>query len=90
MPEKIPLTKSSKKYWLDRVYRPVANYAAGVKESPNFAVKLSYGGRSMRLSLNLSDRIAAAERARDMFVFLSAHGWTEFLGRVPWRQCQEG
>jgi integrase len=79
MPEKIPLTKSSKKYWLDRVYRPVANYADGVKESPNFAVKLSYGGRSMRLSLNLSDRIAAAERARDMFVFLSAHGWTEFL-----------
>jgi hypothetical protein len=65
-------TKHSKRYWQDRVYKPEITRADGARDqSPNFAVRLSHAGRSMRLSLGTPNGAAAADLAREMFVFLT-------------------
>src|ERR1700674_592554 len=75
-------TKHSKRYWQDRVYKPGITRADGSRdESPNFAVRLSHAGRSMRLSLGTPNGAAAADLAREMFVFLTPNGWVSFLAK---------
>lgn len=75
-------TKHSKRYWQDRVYKPEITRADGARDqSPNFAVRLSHAGRSMRLSLGTPNGAAAADLAREMFVFLTANGWISFLAK---------
>jgi integrase len=75
-------TKHSKRYWQDRVYKPEITRADGARDqSPNFAVRLSHAGRSMRLSLGTPNGAAAADLAREMFVFLTANGWVSFLAK---------
>jgi hypothetical protein len=68
------VTKHSKIYWRDRVFRPVTN---GI-ESSNYAVQLCCGNRQRSLSLRTPNREEAAQTARDWFVFLNANGWAAF------------
>jgi hypothetical protein len=65
-----PVTKHSKVYWRDRVYRPA--------QSDNYCVRMSSGGVQRSLSLRTPNREAAAETARTWFVFLSTNGWDAF------------
>jgi integrase len=76
------LTKHSKGYWLGKVYRPRIRGA----EVDNYAVRLFHRGSEKRLSLGTPNREAAAELAREMFVYLSANGWTLFLAKYRSRQ----
>jgi integrase len=79
---RFPETKHGKRYWLKRVYRPEIKRKNGSRDtSPNYAVRLSYAGRSKRLSLETPNQEAAADKAREMFVFLTANGWAAFLTR---------
>jgi integrase len=75
-------TKHGKRYWLDRVYKPEITRPDGSRDqSPNYAVRLSHAGRSMRLSLGTPNHAAAADLAREMFVLLTANGWVVFLAK---------
>jgi integrase len=69
------VTKHSKEYWLSKVYRPQVR--GGLVD--NYAVRLHHAGNEKRLSLGTPNREAAADLAREMFVFLSANGWSAFL-----------
>ena len=71
------VTKHSKEYWLSKVYRPQVRGAS----VDNYAVRLHHAGIEKRLSLGTPNREAAADLARDMFVFLSANGWAGFLAK---------
>jgi integrase len=71
------ITKHSKEYWFAKVYRPRVR---GV-EVDNYAVRLFHRGSEKRLSLGTPNREAAADLARDMFVYLSANGWAAFLAK---------
>jgi hypothetical protein len=65
------ITKHGKQYWQDRVYRPEIKRKDGSRDtSPNYAVRLSHAGRSMRLSLGTPNQAAAADLAREMSDFL--------------------
>lgn len=67
---------------MKRVYRPEIKRKDGSKDvSPNYAVRLTHAARSKRLSLETPNQEAAADKAREMFVFLTANGWPEFLAR---------
>jgi len=80
--QKFPLTKHSKRYWLDKVYKPAIQRADGSKSvSENYAVYLCHAGKEKRLSLGTPNQVAAAELARDWFVYLSANGWDAFQAR---------
>jgi hypothetical protein len=68
------VTKHSKAYWRDRIYRPVFDG----KQVNNYAVQLCCGNRQRSLSLRTPNREAAAQIARDWYVFLIAHGWAAF------------
>jgi integrase len=73
------ITKHSKEYWKDRVYKPEIIRRDGSRPtSPNFAVRLSHAGRSVRLSLGTPNHAEAVDLARDMFKFLTANGWVQF------------
>ena len=62
------ITKHSKRFWHDRVYRPEIKSKDGSTDiSPNYAVRLSHAGRSMRLSLRTPNQAAAADLALTTF-----------------------
>jgi integrase len=71
------VTKHSKEYWFGKVYRPRIRGA----EVDNYAVRLFHRGSEKRLSLRTPNREAAADLAREMFVYLSANGWAAFLAK---------
>jgi integrase len=77
------VAKTGKKYWIDKVYRPVSVRSGGKEriESPIFAVKLQHGGKRMSLSLGTANQNEAAEFAREMFIYLKANGWEAFLNK---------
>jgi integrase len=78
-PKKLPITKHSKRYWLEHVYKPEIQRADGTKSvSDNYAVHLCHGGKKRRLSLGTPNQAQAAELARDWFIYLSANGWDAF------------
>ena len=80
--QNFPLTKHSKRYWLDKVYKPQVQRADGSKSvSDNYAVYLCHAGKEKRLSLGTPNQVAAAELARDWFVYLSANGWDAFQAK---------
>ena len=62
---------------MSKVYRPQVRGAS----VENYAVRLHHAGIEKRLSLGTPNREAAADLARDMFVFLSANGWAGFLAK---------
>ena len=71
------ITKHSKEYWFAKVYRPRVRG----EEVANYAVRLFHRGSEKRLSLGTPNRGAAADLAREMFVYLSANGWTAFFAK---------
>jgi integrase len=71
------ITKHSKEYWFAKVYRPRVRG----EEVDNYAVRLFHRGSEKRLSLGTPNRGAAADLAREMFVYLSANGWTAFFAK---------
>jgi integrase len=70
----VPITKHSKVYWRERVFRPVVGDWIG----DNYSVRMSHAGLQRSLSLRTPNREAAAQIARDWFVYLSNHGWPAF------------
>jgi integrase len=77
-----PITKHSKKFWVDRVYKPEIHRRDGTKTvSDNYAVRLHHAGKEARLSLGTPNQEEAASIARDWFVYLSANGWPAFLAK---------
>jgi hypothetical protein len=68
------VTKHSKAYWFSRVFRPVIDG----EEVTNYCVQMSCGGVRRSLSLRTPNREAAAQTARDWYVFLSTNGWAAF------------
>jgi integrase len=68
------VTKNSKAYWRERVYRPVV---AGTQVD-NYCVQMSCGGVRRTLSLKTPNREAAAETARVWYTYLNVNGWAAF------------
>jgi integrase len=82
------IVKTGKQYWVERVYRPKRK--GEVRWVENYAIKLQHAGQRMTLSLGTPNQSAAADRAREMYVFLQANGWEEFLQKYrPQGQVQQ-
>jgi hypothetical protein len=59
-------------YWYDRVYRPVVDG----KLVDHYAVQLRCANRRRNLSVRTTNREKAAQVARDLYAYVSAHGWS--------------
>jgi len=63
--------KTAAAYWLNKVHKP--------GDSPHFNVQMHYRGERHRFPLETAEKTAAAEKARDRFLYLVAHGWPATL-----------
>jgi integrase len=68
------VTKHSKFYWRERVFRPVIKGA----QVTNYCVQMSCEGIQRSLSLRTPNREEAAETARTWFIYLNTNGWAAF------------
>jgi hypothetical protein len=68
------VTKHSKVYWRERVFRPVIKGA----QVTNYCVQMSCEGIQRSLSLRTPNREEAAETARAWFTYLNTNGWAAF------------
>lgn len=63
--------KTAAAYWLGKVHKP--------GKSPHFNIQIHYRGERHRFPLETAEKTAAAEKARDRFLYLVAHGWAATL-----------
>ena len=63
--------KTATAYWLNKVHKP--------GDSPHYNVQMHYRGERHRFPLETAEKSAAAEKARDRFLYLVAHGWPDTL-----------
>ena len=78
-------SKRDTKYWLSRVFRPIAGDGS---TSRNFAVKIQHRGRRVAFGLFTPNRDAAAKRAQALFNDVVERGWDAVIaerrgGNVP-------
>ena len=63
--------KTAAAYWINKVHKP--------GDSPHFNVQMHYRGERHRFPLETAENTAAAEKARERFLYLVAHGWPATL-----------
>lgn len=63
--------KTSAAYWHPKVHKPGS--------SPHYNVQIHYRGERHRFPLETAEKAAAAERARERYLYLTAHGWPATL-----------
>jgi integrase len=69
-------------YWKTRVFKPYLTRDGGVRvDSPNWAVEIQAHGVRKRLSLETSNKLEAAAKARDIYLSIHANGWEATLGK---------
>src|SRR5271157_2890712 len=67
--------KTDVRYWRERVYKPVTARGGANLESEHFAVQIQYRGPRKTLGLQTANREEAAQKARRMYLDLTAGGW---------------
>lgn len=65
------VSKTHVAYWLPKVHKPT--------ESPHFNIQIAYKGERHRFPLETADKATGAERARERYMHLVAHGWPATL-----------
>jgi hypothetical protein len=69
-------------YWRKRIFKPVYEGKDGRKiTSPNYCAEIQHKGKRVRWSLGPALPEAAAIRARDLYLFLVASGWSATLAK---------
>jgi hypothetical protein len=77
-----PLPKTHLAYWQHRIFRPVYSRSDGTRvQVPNYAVEISFRKKRIKWSLDTPNQEAAAARAKEIYIFLHANGWSATIGR---------
>src|SRR5689334_14667091 len=68
-----PRSKTDLRFWQRKIFRPVYTRRDGQKvEAANFAVEISFRGKRIKWSLSTPNREAAAARAKELYLYISA------------------
>ena len=67
------------RYWREAVFQPSYTRNGARREVDHFAVKLQFAGRRETIPLETANREIAAQKAREIYLYLQSHGWDETL-----------
>jgi hypothetical protein len=67
--------KTDLKYWQGRIFKPVYTRDGVRAQSANYAVEICLRGQRAKWSLETPNKEAAAARAKDLYLYIQAHGW---------------
>src|SRR5215472_6692365 len=71
--------KTDVRYWREAVFQPSYTRNRVRRKLSHYAVKLQYAGRRDTIQLGTANRENAAQKAREIYVYLQSHGWDETL-----------
>jgi predicted metal-binding protein len=72
-PQRISRSKDELAYWKAAIRQ--------IPDSPYWYAEIQRGGIRRKVSLETSNRAAAAHRAREIWYFIRAHGWPAYLAK---------
>jgi hypothetical protein len=75
------LPKTDLRYWESRVYRRTYTRSGEKFQVSHYSARLQHQGRQEIFNLQTSNKAAAAGRAREIYLFLLANGWTQALAK---------
>jgi integrase len=71
-----PRSKTDLKFWQRKIFKPVYARSDGTRvQAANYAVEISFRGRRIKWTLVTPNREAAAARAKELYLYISANGW---------------
>ena len=80
-------SKTDHRYWIPKLFKPVRVTGGERYSSPFWCVRLQHETERTTFPLETANKPAAATRARDIYLFMLAHGWQktleEFKGYEP-------
>src|ERR1700737_560165 len=72
-------SKTDVRHWPSRVFKPWYTRDGEKHKLKDYAVKIQYKGFRDIFSLGTPNRAAAAEKARNIYIYLVANGWDAAL-----------
>jgi Phage integrase family len=73
--------KTDVRYWQSKLFKPWYTRDGQRRELDQYAVKIQYNSLRENFNLGTPNKAAAAAKARDIYVYLTANGWEAALGR---------
>src|ERR1700731_2370531 len=74
-------SKTDVRYWQDGLFRETYRKNGRLLHTSGWYARLQHLGRRERFPLHTPNKAAAAAKARDIYLFLSANGWEETLAK---------
>jgi integrase len=71
--------KTDVRYWRKAVFQPSYTRNGARRMLDEYAVKLQFAGRRETIPLGTANREIAAQKAREIYLYLQSHGWDETL-----------
>jgi integrase len=71
--------KTDVRYWREAVFQPSYTRNGARRKLNHYAVKLQFAGRRETIRLETANREIAAQKAREIYLYLQSHGWDETL-----------
>ena len=71
--------KMDVRYWREAVFQPSYTRNGTRRNLDQYAVKLQFAGRRETIPLGTANREIAAQKARQIYLYLQSHGWDETL-----------
>ena len=73
------LAKTDVRYWREAVFQPTYTRNGDRRKVDHYVVKLQFPGRRETIPLGTANREDAAQKAREIYLYLQSHGWEETL-----------
>jgi integrase len=67
--------KTDLRYWMGVVLRAKYQDKGEVRQSESYAVRIGHAGTRSTFALGTPNKLAAAQKARDIYAFLQVNGW---------------
>jgi len=71
--------KTDVRYWREAIFQPTYTRDGSRRSVGHYAVKLQYAGRRETIPLGTANRENAAQKAREIYLYLQSNGWEETL-----------
>ena len=73
--------KTDVRYWRKRIFRPSYTRNGSRCSVGHYAVKLQYAGRRESIPQETANSEIAAQKAREIYLFLKANGWDQTIAK---------
>jgi hypothetical protein len=73
--------KTDLRYWHTKLFKPWYTRDGQTRELDQYAVRIQHKGSRDTFNLGTSNKTAAAAKARDLYLYLSANGWDAALAK---------